>query len=410
MNHDEINLVGSYHRPFWFPFASVYVPVTPCVIDGSLSFLEMVWKLLRDLNKTIEATNQNHTDILTIVNEINALYDLYENKLSFLEVNFTNSGNGITMDKTFTEIKDAYDEGIVIGRYTVDHKDRFFIAASHYVPPTGTVTPETFYMYALTDTFKLGVFTIREDRITYREDSVITNEGGQITGTLQLPNRDPVPPTEAVPKFYVNAQDAATLQSAKDYADAQDTIELQAAKDYADAQDAITLQAAKDYAAAQDAITLQAAKDYAVAQDLITLQAAKTYADQNFVHTDGDSGNTYASRNQTETTFTDIPMAPNTITISGLLAKLARWYQEIKDKITRARISYTGGVYKCDKTFAEIYQLFSEGQEVQIVYDDPMLTLETSIMRTEHYGPSSITFSGDGHTCTINSADVITFS
>jgi hypothetical protein len=380
MNHDEINLVGSYHRPFWFPFASVYVPVTPCVIDGSLSFLEMVWKLLRDLNKTIEATNQNHTDILTIVNEINALYDLYENKLSFLEVNFTNSGNGITMDKTFTEIKDAYDEGIVIGRYTVDHKDRFFIAASHYVPPTGTVTPETFYMYALTDTFKLGVFTIREDRITYREDSVITNEGGQITGTLQLPDRDPVPPTEAVPKFYVNAQDAATLQSAKDYADAQDTIELQAAKDYADAQDAITL------------------------------QAAKTYADQNFLRTDGDSGNTYASRNQTETTFTDIPMAPNTITISGLLAKLARWYQEIKDKITRARISYTGGVYKCDKTFAEIYQLFSEGQEVQIVYDDPMLTLETSIMRTEHYGPSSITFSGDGHTCTINSANVITFS
>lgn len=410
MNHDEINLVGSYHRPFWFPFASVYVPVTPCVIDGSLSFLEMVWKLLRDLNKTIEATNQNHTDILTIVDEINALYDLYENKLSFLEVNFTYDGSSYTMDKTFEEIKTAYDEGIVIGRYTVDHKDRFFIAASHYVPAAGTVGAESINMYSLNDAFKLGVFTIREDRISYREDTLITNEGGQITGTLQLANRDPMLSTEAVPKFYVNNQDAATLQSAKDYADAQDAIELQAAKDYADAQDAVTLQAAKDYAAAQDAVTLQAAKDYADAQDVVTLQAAKTYADQNFVRTDGDSGNTYASRNTTELNFTDIPAAPSTITISNLLAKLSRWYSEIKNKITRARITYTGGVYKCDKTFAEIYQLFIDGQEVQIVYDDPLLTLETSIMRTEHYGPSSITFSGDGHTCTINSSDVITFS
>lgn len=409
MEHENINLIGSYHRPFWFPFASVYVPDTPCVIDGSLSFLEMVWKLLKDLNKTVEATNQNHTDILTLVDEINALYDLYENKLSFLEVTFTNTGNGITMDKTFAEIKEAYEEGIVIGRYTVDHKDRFFIAASHYVPPTGAVTPETFYMYALTDTFKLGVFTIREDRITYREDTVITNEGGQITGTLQLPNRDPVPPTEAVPKFYVNNQDAATLQSAKDYADAQDAIELQAAKDYTDAQDAITLQAAKDYADAQDAITLQAAKDYADAQDVITLNAATNYADTYFITKTGDAGNAYATRTQTEIDFTDIPASPATLTFNALYAKLARWYTEIKNRITRANI-IAGTTPRCDKTFAELYQLLTEGQEVELLYDDPQMMLQVNLLHVDSYKPTEITWKNSAYTIKLNSSDVVTIS
>lgn len=74
-----------------------------------------------------------------------------------------------------------------------------------------------------------------------------------------------------VTKTYVDQQDAATLQSAKDYSDDN----LDTAKDYADTQDATTLQSAKDYA---DDI-LDDAKDYADTQDATTLQSSKDYTD-----------------------------------------------------------------------------------------------------------------------------------
>ena len=200
-----------------------------------------------------------------------------------------------------------------------------------------------------------------------------------------------------------------TLQDEKTYADQQDEITLQAAKTYAEQQDEITLQAAKTYADKQGTNALLAAKTYADQQDEITLQAAKTYADQNFVRTNGDSGNTYASRNSTESTFTNIPV-DSSITISRLLAKLARWYDEIKNKITRAIVTIDNDVYKCDKTFAMMYELITDGQEVQIAFNDPLTTVGTSIMRLERYNNTVITFTGDNHTCTINNSDVITFS
>ena len=212
-------------------------------------------------------------------------------------------------------------------------------------------------------------------------------------------------------KTYADEQDAITLQAAKTYADKQDEITLKAAKTYAEQQDAITLQAAKTYAEQQDEITLQAAKTYADQQDEITLKDAKTYADQNFVRTNGNSGRTYASRNITEAEFTNIPTAPDTITITALLEKLARWYEEIKNKITRAILTVDNAVYSCDKTFAEMYQLITDGQEVQIAFNDPLLSnVGTSIMRLERYTTTTITFTGDNHTCTINNSNVITFS
>ena len=138
------------------------------------------------------------------------------------------------------------------------------------------------------------------------------------------------------------------------------------------------------------------------------LQAGVDYVNQTFVRTNGDSGNTYASRNSTELTFTNIP---NSITISGLLAKLARWYEEIKNKITRATVTVDNNVYTCDKTFALMYELITDGQEVQIIFNDPLLSnVGTSIMRLERYTTTAITFTGDNHTCTINNSNVISFS
>ena len=440
----NIDITGSYHKPFWFPFASVYVPVTPCVLDGSLSFLEMVWKLLRDLNKTIEATNANHTDILTLVDEINKLYG---SKLSYIAVNFTQPNPllaEITADTDYSDIIKAYAEGVVIGQFNGD----LYIALG-YDSDNKVVS-----FYSLNGV-NLRRIEDNENRISYYNEQIITNNGGTITGILNL-TRTPTDGNEAANKKYVDnqdvntlqaaktyadQQDAITLQAAKTYADKQDTITLQAAKTYADQQDAITLQAAKTYADTQDeitlkdaktyaeqqdAITLQAAKTYADQQDEITLQAAKTYADQqdeitlkdaktyadqNFVRTNGNSGRTYASRNITEAEFTNIPTAPDTITITALLEKLARWYEEIKNKITRATLTVENAVYSCDKTFAEMYQLITDGQEVQIAFNDPLLTtVGTSIMRLERYTNTTITFTGDNHTCTINNSNVISFS
>ena len=440
----NIDITGSYHKPFWFPFASVYVPVTPCVLDGSLSFLEMVWKLLRDLNKTIEATNANHTDILTLVDEINKLYG---SKLSYIVVNFTQPNPmlaEITADTDYTDIIKAYAEGIVLGQFNGD----LYIALG-YDSDNKVVS-----FYSLNGV-NLRRIEDNENRVSYYNEEIITNNGGTITGILNL-TRTPADGNEAANKKYVDNQDAITLQAAKTYADQQDAITLQAAKTYADKQDtltlqmaktyadqqdeitlqaaktyadtqdeitlknaktyaeqqdAITLQAAKTYAEQQDEITLQAAKTYADQQDEITLKDAKTYADQNFVRTNGNSGRTYASRNITEAEFTNIPTAPDTITITALLEKLARWYEEIKNKITRATVTVDNAVYSCDKTFAEMYQLITAGQEVQIAFNDPLLSnVGTSIMRLERYTTTTITFTGDNHTCTINNSDVITFS
>ena len=440
----NIDITGSYHKPFWFPFASVYVPVTPCVLDGSLSFLEMVWKLLRDLNKTIEATNANHTDILTLVDEINKLYG---SKLSYIVVNFTQPNPllaEITADTDYSDIIKAYAEGIVLGQFNGD----LYIALG-YDSDNKVVS-----FYSLNGV-NLRRIEDNENRVSYYNEQIITNNGGTITGILNL-TRTPADGNEAANKKYVDdrdvnalqaaktyadQQDAITLQAAKTYADKQDTITLQAAKTYADQQDtitlqaaktyadqqdeitlkdaktyaeqqdAITLQAAKTYADQQDAITLQAAKTYADQQDEITLKDAKTYADQNFVRTNGNSGHTFASRNISEAEFTNIPTAPDTITITALLEKLARWYQEIKNKITRAILTVDNNVYTCNKTFAEMYQLITDGQEVQIAFNDPLLSnVGTSLMRLERYTTTTITFTGDNHTCTINNSNVISFS
>ena len=380
----NIDITGSYHKPFWFPFASVYVPVTPCVLDGSLSFLEMVWKLLRDLNKTIEATNANHTDILTLVDEINKLYG---SKLSYIVVNFTQPNPmlaEITADTDYTDIVKAYAKGIVLGQFNGD----LYIALG-YDSDNKVVS-----FYSLNGV-NLRRIEDNENRVSYYNEQIITNNGGTITGILNL-TRTPADGNEAANKKYVDDRDVITLQAAKTYADQRDELMLKAAKTYADQQ---------------DAFTLQAAKTYADQQDEITLQAAKTYADQNFVRTNGDSGNTFASRNSTELTFTNIPAGPDTITISELLAKLARWYDEIKNKITRAILTVDNNVYTCDKTFATLYQLITDGQEVQIAFNDPLLSnVGTSIMRLERYTTTEITFTGDNHTCTINNSNVITFS
>ena len=208
MEERDITTVGGFIKPFWFPFASVYVPVTPCVLDGSLSFLEMVWKLLKDLNKVVEACNQNHTDILTIVAEIERIYGLIAEKLSYLEVNFTEDDGTLTADKTLAQILEAFDDGIVLGRMTAAGHEYFYIALGHTV--TGQRENVAFYALNGLDLDEIKVYA---DSVTRTTSTLITTAGGTFTGPVNVPA--PTEDANAATKKYVDDQDAATLSSAK---------------------------------------------------------------------------------------------------------------------------------------------------------------------------------------------------
>lgn len=339
MEERDITTIGGFIKPFWFPFASVYVPVTPCVLDGSLSFLEMVWKLLHDLNKVVEAANANHTDILTLVSQIEILTGQIAGKLSYLEVNFTENDGTVTADKTLEEILAAYEDGIVIGRITLGGNEYFYIALGHTV----TGQRENVAFYALNG-LTLDEIKVYADSVTRTTATLITTAGGTFTGPINVPA--PTEDANAATKKYVDDQDAATLVS------------------------------------------------------------AKSYADNNFVANEGNSGSTYGTRSNTDRDFTDIPASPETITINELLAKLGRWYVEIANKVSDVTISDTLP-YTANKTFVDVYQLVSEGQEVRCIFSGGGIR-DKKVLRIENYGPGSMLFKNNDYELTWSSDETIT--
>lgn len=64
---------------FRLPFRSVYMPVIPCTLDGTLSLLELIAKLEYVINQYHDAIEANHTDILALAEELEtSLADLRE--------------------------------------------------------------------------------------------------------------------------------------------------------------------------------------------------------------------------------------------------------------------------------------------------------------------------------------------
>ena len=55
------------------PLNSVYAPVIPCVLDGNLSFLEVLWKILYHINVIVDGVNANHGDIEDLAQAINEI-------------------------------------------------------------------------------------------------------------------------------------------------------------------------------------------------------------------------------------------------------------------------------------------------------------------------------------------------
>lgn len=149
------------------------------------------------------------------------------------------------------------------------------IPASMGDDTTGEYIPENgLYKNALVEYEANGALYI------YSSDGIFTKLGYNTQGG-------------GVSKNYVDIQDAATLQAAKDYTDAEVDSASDAMTLYVDGADAQTLADAKQYADTKDAVTLQAAKDYTDAhsgqggvsqeyvdqQDAATLSSAESYAD-----------------------------------------------------------------------------------------------------------------------------------
>lgn len=272
---------------FVFPFNSIYTPVIPCVLDGNLSFLETVWKIMYDINKVVDAVNSNHDDILQLANEIN---NLINDKLSVLWVEVDTNVKPVKANKTFSEITTATKNGVVLLKYVDNVKQNHFCILN-YINSFGC----SFNYF--NETFETVIYINSDETVTITSTAYITENGGTITGrtvftndvlfqkSISVPSVTTTSPrTYATNIEYVGNVAAEVLKNAKTYADTQDATVTTNAHNYTDTICAKVLKDAKDYADTGDTNTLAAAKTYADTQDITTLATAKRYSDNHFSH------------------------------------------------------------------------------------------------------------------------------
>lgn len=398
------------------PLNSVYAPVIPCVLDGNLSFLEVLWKILHHINVIVDGVNANHGDIEDLAQAIN---ELIEDKLSVMWVELDPTVRPIKVNKTFAEIAEGMRKGIVILTTKNDGKTLIFLP--YYMSDTAinflyldgknemivsirqdeSVTPFQ-YSFATEDhdtTFQKQVtfnntvdfnkFT--EFHETTRFYKLITADSGITvpTATLASGRRlaanleyvgNVCSETLVAAKEYADTQDAAvqksatiytntkcgeTLAAAKTYADTQDTAMLTAAKEYTDKQDAAVQKAATIYTNTKCGETLATAKTYADTQDETTLASAKEYTDSKFVHV--------------------------------------------------SIIKNADGSLSADSTFSTIYLNITRGVVVDVKYSSVNNRNSIFIMRNTIITPTKLTFIGYDesatlHTCTIDSDNNIVYT
>ena len=368
------------------PLNSVYTPVIPCVLDGNLSFLEMVWKLLYHINIIVDSVNANHGDIEDLAQAIN---ELDVDKLSVMWVEIDVAGRPIKANKTFAEIAQGMRKGIVF--VTIKNDDEILIFIPIYssnnsinflridsknelivsIRPDESVTlsqysfatedhPTTFQeQVTFNNTVDFNNFT--EFHETTRFYKLITADSGIIVPTATAASGRGL----AANLEYVGNACSETLTAAKTYADTQDTAMLTAAKEYTDKQDAAVQKAATIYTNTKCGETLAAAKTYADTQDKTTLTSAKTYTDSKF--------------------------APVAI------------------------VENADGTLTADSTFSIIYLNITRGAVVDVKFSSENNRNSTYIMRNTIITPTKLTFIGYGetatlHTCTIDSDNNITYA
>ena len=368
------------------PLNSVYTPVIPCVLDGNLSFLEVLWKILHHINVIVDGVNANHGDIEDLAQAIN---ELIEDKLSVMWVEFDPTVKPIKANKTFAEIAEGMRKGIVF--LTIKNEDEISIftpifssnTAINFLSNVGknemiisiradeSVTifqysfatedhPTTFQeQVTFNSTVDFNRFT--EFHETTRFYKLITADSGILVPTATAASGRGL----AANVEYVGNVCSETLAAAKTYADTQDTAMLSAAKEYTDKQDTAVQKAATIYTNTKCGETLAAAKTYADTQDETNLASAKEYTDSKFVHV--------------------------------------------------SIIKNADGTLTADNTFSTIYLNITRGAVVDVKYSSENNRNSIFIMRNTIITPTKLTFIGYDetatlHTCTIDSNNNIVYT
>lgn len=352
------------------PLNSIYTPVIPCVLDGNLSFLETVWKLLYHINLIVDAVNANHGDIEDLAQAIN---ELDADKLSVMWVEVDVTAKPIKANKTFAEIAEGMRRGIVF--VTTKNEDEILIFIPIYSSNNAinflridgkaeliiSIRPDesvTVYHYS---------FATEDHPTTFQEQVAFNNavdfnkftEFHETTRFYKLITADSgitVPTATTV--------GARTLAANLEYVGNACSETLTAAKEYSDKQDAAVQKAATIYTNTKCGETLAAAKTYADTQDETTLTSAKTYTDSKFAP------------------VTIVKNADETLT--------------------------------ADSTFSIIYLNITRGVVVDVRFSSENNRNSTYIMRNTIITPTKLTFIGYDetttiHTCTIDSDNNITY-
>ena len=368
------------------PLNSVYTPVIPCVLDGNLSFLEMIWKLLFHINGIVDAVNANHGDIEDLAQAIN---ELIEDKLSVMWVELDFTVRPMKVNKTFAEIAEGMKKGIVfltfknegttiiffpyymsdedINFLHIDGKQEMIIS----IRPDESVTPyeysfatedhDTMFEKQVTFNSTVDFNTFTEFHETTRFYKLITADSGIIVPTATAASGRGL----AANVEYVGNVCSETLAAAKTYADTQDTAMLTAAKEYTDKQDSAVQKAATIYTNTKCGETLAAAKTYADTQDETNLASANEYTDSKFVHV--------------------------------------------------SIVKNVDGTLTADNTFSTIYLNITRGAVVDVKYSSENNRDSIFIMRNTIITPTKLTFIGYDetatlHTCTIDSDNNIVYT
>ena len=383
------------------PLNSVYTPVIPCVLDGNLSFLEVLWKILHHINVIVDGVNANHGDIEDLAQAIN---ELIEDKLSVMWVELDYTVRPMKANKTFAEIAEGMRKGIVF--LTVKNDGKTLIFFPCYVGNTAinflridgrneltvsiradeSVTPfqysfatedhDTMFQEQVTFNNAVDFNKFTEFHETTRFYKLITADSGITVPTATAASGRKL----AANLEYVGNVSEQTLAAAKEYTDKQDAAVQKAAKIYADTKCGETLAAAKEYTDTQDTAVQKAAKIYADTKCGETLAAAKAYADTQ------DETNLASAKEYTDSKFAHVSIIKN-----------------------------ADGTLTADNTFSTIYLNITRGAVVDVKYSSENNRDSIFIMRNTIITPTKLTFIGYDetstlHTCTIDSDNNIVYT
>lgn len=351
------------------PLNSVYTPVIPCVLDGNLSFLEMVWKLLYHINVIVDAVNANHGDIEDLAQAIN---ELIVDKLSVMWVEVDITAKPPKANKTFAEIAEGMRKGIVfltvkqngtiiaVPVLAGDNVISFYFVNNKYSTTIQIKSDESI-------TIEEYAFAAENRSVQFSKDVTFNNiadfnkftQFHETTRFYKLITAD-----SGITVPTATAASARTLAANLEYVGNACSETLTAAKSYSDTQDMAVQKAATIYTNTKCGETLAAAKTYADTQDETTLTSAKTYTDSKFAHV-------------------------------GVVENV-------------------DGSLTADTTFSIIYLNITRGAVVDVKFSSVNNRNSTYIMQNTIITPTKLTFIGYDetatiHTCTIDLNNNITY-